>query len=552
MQRKAVVVGVSKYSKQDLGNFASFTNNANAIADILEPTFTVKRLPDVVEGDRVRVGKNGITFDRLKTEIKHLFTATDLYTVLFYFSGHGLRGQQFHPKTYLATTESEKYDDGYRKSIEIDTIKQFLKDCPAREQIVWLDCCYGGDLVDFRELVEQNDGKTRLIITASRQQEIAYQEIAGEMGAFTRVLVEALARMGDTERRITCASIEDAVREKLRSLPYPQMPQFYRTPNKVIEFWDRQAISIERNGETQDRQNIERIKHLEDEINSMRSLQETNIDKRFQNNKKIVTNMNEIEKLKKSLRPEELPPKELKITKINLAKIDFTEARRQISPRCQSLEEQGGFLELIIEKCHNYKGNLLIDEIRDRFSNGKPNFKSIIIDPKSGMWTDNQGWMLNIAECLKIPSHEISLSPEILVNTIIQQCCSGRTFFFELQNLGVLEDCQVDLLTSFYDSFWEPLKAKRAQIIERGERVRFISIVSDGGLLDSKFVDLNCQSIKIDLCTWTEPEIRNWLMEYVSFPSDDDRSREARRIFLTSEGLPLSIFADLQERFCFT
>jgi len=256
MQRKAVVVGVSQYLKQDLGNFASFSNNANAIADILEPTFTVKRLPEVVEGDRVRVGKNGITFDRLETEIRHLFTATDLDTVLFYFSGHGLRGQQCHPKTYLATTESEKYDNGYRKSIEIDTIKQFLKDCPAREQIVWLDCCYGGDLVDFRELVDQNDGKTRLIITASRQQEIAYQEIAGEKGAFTKVLVEALARTGETERRITCASIEDAVREKLQNLQYPQMPQFYRTPNKTIEFWERKAM-------TQDKQIVQNANQSE-------------------------------------------------------------------------------------------------------------------------------------------------------------------------------------------------------------------------------------------------------------------------------------------------
>ncbi len=240
MQRRALVVGVSQYSKVSLGNFVSFANNANAIADILEPTFKVKRLPEAVDGDRVRVGKSGVTCDRLQNELKELFTATDLDVVLFYFSGHGLKGKQLFPKTYLAASDSEGLDDGYRRAFEIEHLKSLLKNCPAKEQIVWLDCCYGGDLANFAEVYDRNDGKTRFIITASRSQDPAYQEIAGEMGVFTRVLVESLARTG---RRITCTAIEDAVREKLQSMQYSQMPQFYRTLNKGIEFWERESTT---------------------------------------------------------------------------------------------------------------------------------------------------------------------------------------------------------------------------------------------------------------------------------------------------------------------
>jgi hypothetical protein len=156
-----------------------------------------------------------------------------------------LKGKQLFPRTYLAASDSEGLDDGYRRAFEIEDLKNLLKNCPAREQIVWLDCCYGGDLANFAEVCDRNDGKTRFIITASRTQDPAYQEIAGEMGVFTRVLVSALARTGTTERRITCAAIEDAVREKLQSLQYPQMPQFYRTPNKIIEFWDRRVMTQE-------------------------------------------------------------------------------------------------------------------------------------------------------------------------------------------------------------------------------------------------------------------------------------------------------------------
>jgi len=245
MQRRALVVGVSQYSKVSLGNFVSFANNANAIADILEPTFKVKRFPESVDGDLVRVGKSAVTCDRLQNELKELFTAADLDVMLFYFSGHGLKGKQLFPRTYLAASDSEGQDDGYRRAFEIEDLKSLLKNCPTREQIVWLDCCYGGDLANFAEVCDRNDGKTRFIITASRSQDPAYQEIAGEMGVFTRVLASALARTGATERRITCAAIEDTVREKLQSLQYPQMPQFYRTPNKIIEFWDRRVMTQE-------------------------------------------------------------------------------------------------------------------------------------------------------------------------------------------------------------------------------------------------------------------------------------------------------------------
>jgi hypothetical protein len=261
MQRKALVVGVSQYSK--LRSLESFANNANAMADILEPTFKVKRFPEAVAGDRVCVGKGSVPCDRLQPEIKDLFTATDLDTVLFYYSGHGLRGNQLvrHssqntqliPKAYLATTDSEGLDDWFNKAISIDDLKQLIAKCPAREQIVWLDCCYGGDLANFADECDRSDGKTRFIITASRSQDPAYQEIAGEMGVFTKILVEALARTGATERRITCAAIEDAVREKLQRLQYPQMPQFYRTPNKIIEFWDRRVIVQDPQNEAKNR-----------------------------------------------------------------------------------------------------------------------------------------------------------------------------------------------------------------------------------------------------------------------------------------------------------
>lgn len=551
MQRRALVVGVSQYSKVSLGNFVSFANNANAIADILEPTFKVKRFPESVDGDLVRVGKSAVTCDRLQNELKELFTATDLDVVLFYFSGHGLKGKQLFPRTYLAASDSEWLDDGYRRAFEIEDLKSLLKNCPAKEQIVWLDCCYGGDLANFAEMCDRNDGKTRFIITASRSQDPAYQEIAGQMGVFTRVLVEALARTGTAERRITCAAIEDAVREKLQSLQYPQMPQFYRTPNRTIQFWDRQSTPMDRELTIK-----QKINALETEIDSLRNmcLRADDIRKRYQLNMEIDRKSSSIKTLEQFLENQNQNAQKISIRKIDLAQINFKTARSQIEEHYKILESQGGFLSLIVDHYHNYKGDLLIDEIRDRFKNGKPKFKSIIIDPKSRMWSDIQGLLLNIANELhpNMTVETTELTPEYLIEKLIQQCYPGRIFFFELLNWGELKEHQSDLLIWFYDSFWNSLIARKRQIDNQAKKVRFISVVSSKGKLKEECFNWNyVEVLKVEPSKWSEKEIDEWLAEYGEFTSNNETSEMAKSIIDVSDGLPLAVCAELQQHFCF-
>jgi uncharacterized caspase-like protein len=544
MQRKALVVGVSQYSK--LRSLESFANNANAIADILEPTFKVKRLPEVVEGDRVCVGKGKdkgtMPCDRLQSEIRDLFTATDLDTVLLYFSGHGVRGRQYYPKTYLATSETEVLDDGYRKAIEIDLLKQFLRDCPAREQIVWLDCCYGGDLADFRDICDRNDGKTRFIITASRSQDPAYQEIAGEMGVFTRVLVEALARTGTMARRITCAAIEDAVREELQSSQYPQMPQFYRTPNRTIEFWHRQAKPVNRELSIK-----EQINALETEINSITNIWQISDDKQ---RPQLIEEFNKKLSSKKTLEQSLKNPNlnEKKFSKIDLAKIDFKTARSQIAEPFRMLETQGGFLSLIVENCENFKGDLFIEEIRYSLTKGENSPKQIIIKPQPSS-TDycHDFWMKAIADHFGVKVYRNNINPEILVDKIIPSCKPGRTFFFELQNWGDLED-SAEVLNDFYDRFWMLLIKRQKQILN--SKVRFVSVVSDDGLLDEKCFEFSCTTIKLELGNWTHQEINDWLNDYAGLESDKEVLKEANNIFRkTLNGLPSFVCKEIIQRF---
>jgi len=235
----------------------------------------------------------------------------------------------------------------------------------------------------------------------------------------------------------------------------------------------------------------------------------------------------------------------IKSTKLQLAKIDFKEARKQIQEKYENLEDEGGFLSFVIENCHHYKGELLIEEIRDLFKDGKPNFKEIIIDPQSGNLTNNHGWIMCIAESLKVSLDDALLTPEILVDTIIKGCCPYQTFFFELRNWGDLEDSQTKLLHHFYNTFWMSLIKRKSQIVSRVKNVCFISIVSDEADLDEGCFNLGGQDIKINLVNWTEKDIEKWL-------SRESLEKEARKIFRVSKGLPLSVYDKLQDYFYFT
>ncbi|MEE3717284.1 hypothetical protein V2H45_11040 [Tumidithrix elongata RA019] len=297
------------------------------------------------------------------------------------------------------------------------------------------------------------------------------------------------------------------------------------------------------------------IKILENEIDILIKKQSESSDghKRAQIIQETQVKISKLEALKRSLdKSQKTILQKCNIRKIDLAKINFEAARKQIDPQCEILRNKGGFISLIVENCHNYKGDLLIDEIRDRFKNGKPNFKSILIDPKSGGWSDEQGLLASISNGLNILGEDIPLTSEYLIDKIIEQCCPAKTFFFELLNWGELQDRQSDLLIWFYNFFWNSLIQKQGQIETKAKKVRFISIVNSRGRLDKECFSLTCSEVlKVESCIWKEEEIDSWLTEYGQFRSNDEITAKARRIFDLSEGLPLSVYAALQEDFCF-
>jgi len=298
------------------------------------------------------------------------------------------------------------------------------------------------------------------------------------------------------------------------------------------------------------------IQVLETELSILFSQWEVFNDdlRRSQLDKEMHEKLSNIDKLKNTLNnPHQLVPSRVTISNIILAKIDFRTARGQINAQCEILENEGGFLSLIVQNTSQYKGDLLIEEIRDRFKSGKPKFRSVTISLKLEGWSDFQGLLACIANKLNITVEDASLTPQYLIENLIQQCDSGTTFFFELIDWAELEDIQFELLARFYQDIWMPLITKKSLMVEKFKKVRFISIISDRGSLDEGCFNLSCPItpiIKVDLNDWTEDEIRDWLTDY-TFLSGTELTREARRIFRGSNGIPVGVYSELIQRFDF-
>src|SRR5919202_86973 len=166
--REALVVGINRYpllkdaKTKKPKHLEKPAADAEAIAQILEQygNFTVHRLPEVYspEGTRGVDPTNLVKVMDLEAAIARLFNPPGSSipdTALLFFAGHGLRKEQGGvTEGYLAT--SEVNPDTGKWGVSLRWLRQLLQESPVRQQIVWLDCCYSGELLNF--VAEGNPG----------------------------------------------------------------------------------------------------------------------------------------------------------------------------------------------------------------------------------------------------------------------------------------------------------------------------------------------------------------------------------------------------------
>ena len=215
MSRDALVVGIRSYDPRSrLGSLDSASEDAKAIEQILTQygSFRVRKL------------LNEVSQVALEAAISQLFNPdtnnenTIPETALLFFAGHGLRKTVGVSEGYLATSDVNPGEN--RWGVRLGWLQQLLRISPVRQQVIWLDCCYSGELLndfnqDLREATPGYLGKRdRCFIAASRDYEAAYG--TRSRGVLTNALLQALDPTQHSDGRVTSWTLKLKVEEALR------------------------------------------------------------------------------------------------------------------------------------------------------------------------------------------------------------------------------------------------------------------------------------------------------------------------------------------------
>jgi Caspase domain/ATPase family associated with various cellular activities (AAA) len=242
MSRDALVVGINKYPflKDSTGNYKHLTtpaSDAEGIAQLLEGhnNFRVKRFPASIIDGKLQVDPNPdkpIKTEELEKAILDLFlpeTEQLPETALLFFAGHGLRKQLRQiTQGFLGGSD---VNPGKIWGFSLRDLWDILQKSEVKQHIIWLDCCFAGELLNFKdtELGRQSSGCDRSLIAASRDYEVAYQQLDGKHGVLTGAILAGLNPYQVPEgnwitNRMLAVSVEENLRKYCEQTKIPQTP----------------------------------------------------------------------------------------------------------------------------------------------------------------------------------------------------------------------------------------------------------------------------------------------------------------------------------------
>ena len=222
MSRDALVVGINAYSH--LPRLSAPAQDAEAIAQLLLQygDFQVRRLPEVVSNQQIQVGTaTAVTQEQLEDGLEQLFYPDGQNvpdTALFYFSGHGLRRSDRRIKEgFLATSDVNPAARGWGLSLQ--WLRRLLQESPVRQQIVILDCCHSGELMNFMEADpgDRAQARDRCFIAAAREFEAAYEDIHHPHSVITQIILNGLDPARSPKQWITNYSLVDFMTQELQA-----------------------------------------------------------------------------------------------------------------------------------------------------------------------------------------------------------------------------------------------------------------------------------------------------------------------------------------------
>ncbi|MEH1889783.1 MAG: caspase family protein [Nostoc sp.] len=264
MSRDALVVGINQYNFSGLSALRSPAKDAEAIAKQLSETgnFHVKRLPeflDPFEDNAPRISPNQeVKLADLEKALEKLFypegrSIAD--TALFYFSRHGLRKDGRIKEGFLATSDTNP--DLGNWGLRLKWLRELLDESPVRQQIIWLDCCYSGELLNFTEADPGDRGNTRdhCFIAASREFELAHENVGGASSVLTSAILRGFDSADVSNQWVTNETLVAFLREDLETAPQKFYPSNLGCINLFFRKKTTNKQAVESAGQTSSQPN---------------------------------------------------------------------------------------------------------------------------------------------------------------------------------------------------------------------------------------------------------------------------------------------------------
>ncbi|MFB2978553.1 caspase family protein, partial [Microseira sp. BLCC-F43] len=255
MNRDALVVGINQYPflkdtpTSKAKHLSTPANDAEAIAQRLEEYggFRVRRLPETIEEGQRRVAAGALVqTDALEDAIIRLFNPVGESipeTALLYFGGHGLRKNRGGvTEGFLATSDTHPQKNQW--GVSLRWLRELLQKSQVQQQIVWLDCCYSGELLNFAEadLGTAGQERTRFLIAAAREFEVAEGDIQGQHGVFSQALWEGLDPSKQPDGVVNNDKLIEYIAQALKDVP--QQPIWYNPNREIILTGEREQVFI--------------------------------------------------------------------------------------------------------------------------------------------------------------------------------------------------------------------------------------------------------------------------------------------------------------------
>jgi replicative superfamily II helicase len=190
MAFRGLFIGIDRYRSPTIGDLSCARRDAMALDALFADTLggTSRLLTDA-----------DATRSAIEAEFDSLANCDAEDTVVIAFSGHGSETHELIP--HDADTA-----DLTNTAVPLDALQEWFSRIPARRLVFFLDCCFSGGLgskvlqtdVKPRDLrsaevkLDQIAGDGRLIFTASRADEPAYENVKHGHGFLTLFLIEAL------------------------------------------------------------------------------------------------------------------------------------------------------------------------------------------------------------------------------------------------------------------------------------------------------------------------------------------------------------------------